>query len=302
MAYSLTNCLRAGGCGVFNYPFLTQKERDVETGLDYFLARYYSSMQGRFTSIDSASPDPTNPQTFNKYHYSLNNPLRFIDPDGRQAQEVSSLTQRIRDYFARYIRRFQDQLNPEEAPQERKPGPFGDGDKVLERYDRLFGQRVEFATDLMMVADISGAGAFSRGFMRDDKTEMTIGIAGMVVAPLNEMFGVGKGALTTGRLLGGRMGGAEVAGQFSRNGDTLVAGIVGLWGKEGSGLATTTRALMDSIVGYAKEQGLSKIEVQAIAVINPKLEKFLIKQGFQKTTVVVEGEKVAAYTKTFVVQ
>ena len=123
-----------------------------------------------------------------------------------------------------------------------------------------------------------------------------------MVTPLSEIFGVGKSALTTGRLLGGRMGAAEVAGQFSKNGDTLVAGIVGVWGKEGSGLGTTTRALMDSIVGYAKEQGLSKIEVQAIAVVNSKLEKFLIKQGFQKTTVVVEGEKVAAYTKTFVVQ
>jgi RHS repeat-associated protein len=30
----------------------TQKERDVETGMDYFLARYYSSTQGRFTSPD----------------------------------------------------------------------------------------------------------------------------------------------------------------------------------------------------------------------------------------------------------
>jgi GNAT superfamily N-acetyltransferase len=97
-------------------------------------------------------------------------------------------------------------------------------------------------------------------------------------------------------------GAAEVAGQFSKNGDTLVAGIVGVWGAKGSGLGTTTRALMDSLVGYAKEQGLSKIEVQAIAVINPKLEKFLIKQGFEKTTVVVEGETVVAYTKTFVVQ
>jgi RHS repeat-associated protein len=35
-----------------NYPFLTTKERDNETGLDYFLARYYSSTQGRFTGVD----------------------------------------------------------------------------------------------------------------------------------------------------------------------------------------------------------------------------------------------------------
>ena len=30
----------------------TDKERDIETGLDYFIARYYSSTQGRFTSPD----------------------------------------------------------------------------------------------------------------------------------------------------------------------------------------------------------------------------------------------------------
>jgi hypothetical protein len=39
-----------------NYPFLTQKERDNETSLDYFGARYYGSSQGRFLS-----PDPLNP-------------------------------------------------------------------------------------------------------------------------------------------------------------------------------------------------------------------------------------------------
>ena len=30
----------------------TSKERDIETGLDFFEARYYSSMQGRFASVD----------------------------------------------------------------------------------------------------------------------------------------------------------------------------------------------------------------------------------------------------------
>jgi RHS repeat-associated protein len=80
----------------------TGKERDAETGLDYFLARYYSGAQGRFLSPDewkggivdpftgqdiesnTALPyaDVTDPQTLNKYAYVRNNPLRYTDPDG----------------------------------------------------------------------------------------------------------------------------------------------------------------------------------------------------------------------------
>ena len=46
---SLTTYCYAHVRADFNYTFLTQKERDIETNLDYFLARYYSSTQGRFT-------------------------------------------------------------------------------------------------------------------------------------------------------------------------------------------------------------------------------------------------------------
>jgi RHS repeat-associated protein len=65
----------------------TQKERDVETGLDYFLARYYSSTQGRFTSPDDFWKDSQigDPQSWNKYAYVRNNPLRYIDPSGEKA-------------------------------------------------------------------------------------------------------------------------------------------------------------------------------------------------------------------------
>jgi len=69
----------------------TQKERDSETGLDYFGARYYASMQGRFTSVDplASSAKLTNPQTWNRYAYVLNNPLRLIDPTGMAPQDPS---------------------------------------------------------------------------------------------------------------------------------------------------------------------------------------------------------------------
>lgn len=62
----------------------TAKERDAETGLDFFGARYMSSAQVRFTSPDPLlnSGRPWNPQSWNRYAYALNNPLTYFDPDG----------------------------------------------------------------------------------------------------------------------------------------------------------------------------------------------------------------------------
>ncbi|HEV7473367.1 MAG TPA: RHS repeat-associated core domain-containing protein, partial [Pyrinomonadaceae bacterium] len=61
----------------------TSKERDNETGLDYFNARYYASLQGRFNSIDPVTLSPErlgDPQQINLYGHVRNNPSHFIDP------------------------------------------------------------------------------------------------------------------------------------------------------------------------------------------------------------------------------
>jgi RHS repeat-associated protein len=67
----------------------TGKERDAESGKDYFGARYYASSMGRWMSPDwSDDPDPIpyadleNPQSFNLYGYTGNNPLSAVDSDG----------------------------------------------------------------------------------------------------------------------------------------------------------------------------------------------------------------------------
>lgn len=71
---------------------LTGHERDVESasfgnpdGLDYMLARYYSSSLARFMAVDPAADSSSlgDPQSWNRYAYAANNPLKFVDPDGR---------------------------------------------------------------------------------------------------------------------------------------------------------------------------------------------------------------------------
>jgi len=63
----------------------TSKERDPESNLDNFGARYNSSNVGRFMSPDSKHINAhlSDPQSFNRYVYTRNNPLLYIDPDGK---------------------------------------------------------------------------------------------------------------------------------------------------------------------------------------------------------------------------
>ena len=72
----------------------TAKERDAESGNDYFFARYYNSAMGRFMSPDwSAKIEPVpyskldDPQTLNLYAYVGNNPLSRTDPDGHLQED-----------------------------------------------------------------------------------------------------------------------------------------------------------------------------------------------------------------------
>ncbi len=71
--------------GTDNRYKFTGKERDTESGDDYFGARYYASSMGRMMSPDPSQlyfADPTNPQSLNLYAYVRNNPLIFTDPNG----------------------------------------------------------------------------------------------------------------------------------------------------------------------------------------------------------------------------
>lgn len=77
----------------------TGHERD-EAGdpfgtLDYMHARYYNPALGRFLSLDPKRGKPQDPQSWNRYAYALNNPIRSYDPDGKQTMDYRILHVRV---------------------------------------------------------------------------------------------------------------------------------------------------------------------------------------------------------------
>jgi RHS repeat-associated protein len=76
----------AGYCQEGPRMMFTGQQRDGETGLDYFNARYLGTALGRFGSPDEPliAQKVVDPQSWNLYSYVLNNPLVFTDPSGRE--------------------------------------------------------------------------------------------------------------------------------------------------------------------------------------------------------------------------
>ena len=62
----------------------TGQYHEEALGLYFYGARWYDPLIGRFTQADTLIPDPASPQAFNRYAYTLNNPLRYVDPSGHR--------------------------------------------------------------------------------------------------------------------------------------------------------------------------------------------------------------------------
>jgi RHS repeat-associated protein len=64
----------------------TGQEKDTETGLYYYRARYYDPNLARFVQPDSVMQNVYDPQMLNRYSYVRNNPLKYTDPTGQVAK------------------------------------------------------------------------------------------------------------------------------------------------------------------------------------------------------------------------
>ncbi|MBU0505251.1 hypothetical protein KJ708_04585, partial [bacterium] len=63
-------------------PEFTGQKYDIESGLYYYKSRYYNPKLARFIQADTVLPSATDYQSYNRYAYVRNNPLKYIDPSG----------------------------------------------------------------------------------------------------------------------------------------------------------------------------------------------------------------------------
>jgi RHS repeat-associated protein len=68
----------------------TSYERDSELRLDCAMHRYYGSGYGRFASVDLLAGHLPNPQSLNRYAYTLNDPINLVDPLGLDGDNVDA--------------------------------------------------------------------------------------------------------------------------------------------------------------------------------------------------------------------
>jgi RHS repeat-associated protein len=83
------------GTGITTGPAFAGMERDAASGNHYDHARFYGYWAMRFQSPDSVGGKADNPQTWNRYAYARNNPLKFVDPNGLEVKYANQHLQRL---------------------------------------------------------------------------------------------------------------------------------------------------------------------------------------------------------------
>jgi RHS repeat-associated protein len=253
-------------------PLVPARGADAAYARSYFGARYYHSGVGRFTTIapvldvDQALADP---QRWNRYTYARNNPLRYVDPDGRNPVLVQRLLLLLQEIA--------------ESPAVQRAATWAQTQGVAawnwgtRFFNSPAGQETVQTIGELGTGPQAPSAASAFGFSRVD---------GAI-----EGFSFGRLA-----------NGAEVATKFETAGKTLRASVLGAFNQDGSKAAGTLGAILQGAQSVAKQQGASQLLLQAVGVVNPRLAEILITQRFKQTTIKVGKETVEAFEKIYEVK
>jgi len=94
----------------------TGQREQPELGLYFYNARWYDPALGRFIQADTIVPEPGNSQAWDRFAYTLNNPLRYVDPSGHDADcgmwesACKNMVKAYDQYIARMMQEYSDYL------------------------------------------------------------------------------------------------------------------------------------------------------------------------------------------------
>lgn len=159
--------------------------------LDYVHARYLMASRGRFLSVDPQTGTPANPQSLNRYTYASNNPLTFLDDDGRATKAAEAVASGL-EFIGSKIKNAGAALNS--------------GDLTGIAVDTTIGSIGDVVGgmgDMFRVGDALGSSIGSGG----DATDITIAAAkdtgrasALVLTMAAPVSGVGREAAATDQL------------------------------------------------------------------------------------------------------
>ncbi len=159
---------KAGGYST-KYRF-TGKEVDEETGLYYFGARYYDPRISLWYGVDPMAEKHPN---YNPFAYTANNPVRFIDPDGRDWYEDENCNRRFDEKltkdnqkdFLKDGQRYLGATHSEKTSNGRGTNNYRKDGSVL------FGSQQDAVSHMTSITENTGKEQF--GFISGDKVLVT---------------------------------------------------------------------------------------------------------------------------------
>ncbi len=256
----------------------TGKERDSETGLDYFGARYYGSNMGRWLSPDwSATPEPVpyadlaDPQSLNQYAYVRNNPTGRADLDGHDWND-----------FVTGMRRTWDALSKAYTTTGRAYA------SSMTEVGKVFSGNPNFSFSNISARDLNNLAANAVLFAATEG--MGEEFSGSTAA---EAFGFksleGKGSLFYGELKNG----AGMAVEFTKAEENLNVGVSFV----NKISAETVRGIEKGALNAAEATGSQSVTIEARMVRDSRMGEFLKKQGFTEV-LDKKGNGTGTFTKT----